>query len=47
MSNINGTIMQYFHWYVPDNGMLWNKVGFKAKELSAAGFTGIWLPPAY
>ena len=47
MLNINGTIMQYFHWYIPGNGMLWDKVKARAKELSQAGFTAIWLPPAY
>ncbi|WP_414623613.1 alpha-amylase [Calothrix sp. CCY 0018] len=47
MSNFNGTMMQYFHWYIPGDGMLWDKVGSRAKELSKAGFTAMWLPPAY
>jgi alpha-amylase len=47
MADQNGTFMQYFHWYIPDDGSLWNTVESKASELAAAGFTGIWLPPAY
>ena len=47
MSNINGTMMQYFHWYIPGDGMLWFKVGSEARELADAGFTAMWLPPAY
>ena len=39
--------MQYFHWYIPDDGTLWDKVGSRAKELAEAGFTAMWLPPAY
>ena len=47
MSNINGTMMQYFHWYTPDDGMLWDKVNARAEELAQTGFTAMWLPPAY
>ncbi|MBW4565052.1 MAG: alpha-amylase [Mojavia pulchra JT2-VF2] len=47
MAQINGTIMQYFHWYIPNDGNLWSKVEVKAAELADAGFTAIWLPPAY
>lgn len=47
MSHINGTMMQYFHWYVPNDGNLWNQVKEKAQELADAGFTALWLPPAY
>jgi alpha-amylase len=43
----NGTIIQYFHWYNPDNGTLWDEVKNNAKLLSDKGFTAIWLPPAY
>ncbi|MEO1591143.1 MAG: alpha-amylase [Cyanobacteria bacterium J06632_22] len=44
---VNGTMMQYFHWYIENDGNLWNQVGQNASELSAAGFTALWLPPAY
>ena len=43
----NGVMMQYFHWYNPADGLLWNEVRSRATELAAAGITGIWLPPAY
>ncbi|MEQ9484202.1 alpha-amylase [Coleofasciculus sp. F4-SAH-05] len=45
--SINGTIMQYFHWYIDPNLILWNDVKTKAQELADAGFTALWLPPAY
>jgi alpha-amylase len=47
MADINGTMMQYFHWYIPDRGTLWDEVKNQAKELADAGFTALWLPPAY
>ncbi len=47
MSFVNGTIMQYFHWYVPNDGSLWNQVKNQARDLADAGFTALWLPPAY
>jgi alpha-amylase len=47
MSDPNGVMMQYFHWYCPDDGSLWNQVAEKADELAKAGITSLWLPPAY
>ncbi|MDE6210248.1 MAG: alpha-amylase [Lachnospiraceae bacterium] len=44
---INGTIMQYFEWYLPNTGTLWNQVASNANDLANAGFTALWLPPAY
>ncbi|BDU51275.1 alpha-amylase [Haliovirga abyssi] len=44
---INGTMMQYFHWYYPADGSLWNKVSTEASNLSKMGITALWLPPAY
>ncbi len=46
-NNINGTMMQYFEWYLPNDGTLWNKVADNAQSLSETGFTALWLPPAY
>jgi len=43
---LNGTMMQYFHWYSPDDGSFWDEVVERAAELAQAGFTGVWLPPA-
>ncbi|MBD0345182.1 MAG: alpha-amylase [Coleofasciculus sp. Co-bin14] len=47
MVDFNGTIMQYFHWYIDPDVILWNDVNNKAKELADAGITALWLPPAY
>lgn len=47
MAFTNGTMIQYFHWYSSDKGILWDEVKTNAAELAANGFTGIWLPPAY
>jgi alpha-amylase len=43
----NGTLMQFFHWYYPGDGSLWNDLASKAEELKNVGFTALWLPPAY
>jgi alpha-amylase len=47
MSEPNGVMMQYFHWYCPEDGSLWNQVAEKAPDLAQAGITSLWLPPAY
>lgn len=47
MSDKNGVIMQYFHWYLPNDGSLWNQLAEKAEELAKSGITALWLPPAY
>ena len=47
MASLNGVMMQFFHWYNAPDGTLWNEAASRARELAAAGFTGIWLPPAY
>lgn len=47
MADLNGTIMQYFHWYVPADGTHWDTLTTQATELAQAGFTALWLPPAY
>lgn len=44
---LNGTMMQYFHWYSPSDGTHWNRLAEQASTLAAAGFTALWLPPAY
>jgi alpha-amylase len=43
----NGTMIQFFHWYTPNDGSHWNHVKDQAKKLSELGITGVWLPPAY
>jgi alpha-amylase len=47
MSELNGVMMQYFHWYSSGEGDLWRQVRDQAKELSERGVTSLWLPPAY
>lgn len=44
---INGVIIQYFQWYISPELKLWNQAKRKARELADAGFTAVWLPPAY
>ncbi|MEL7034874.1 MAG: alpha-amylase [Cyanobacteria bacterium J06592_8] len=45
--SLNGVMMQYFHWYIPADGTLWEQVKNQAQELADAGITALWLPPAY
>lgn len=47
MGKVNGVMMQYFHWYLPNDGSLWKKVSEQAKRLSDLGISALWLPPAY
>ncbi len=47
MAELNPVMMQYFHWYLPTDGTLWRQVQQQAPALAAAGFTALWLPPAY
>jgi alpha-amylase len=47
MSLTNGTMMQYFHWYLPSDGNFWKQLQENAQNLASSGFTALWLPPAY
>ncbi len=47
MSEINGVMLQYFHWFLPADGSLWRQLEGRSPELAQAGFTSLWLPPAY
>ena len=47
MKQINGTMLQYFEWYLNEPQGLWNKVKSEAEDLSNLGITSVWLPPAY
>lgn len=40
-------MMQYFQWYLPNDGKHWQRLKEEAKNLKEAGFDAIWLPPAY
>ena len=43
----NKTMMQYFEWYLPNDGLWWKRCAAKAENLAMLGITDIWLPPAY
>ena len=43
---INGTMMQYFEWYL-EPGFLWKQMRDRAADLAAEGITALWIPPAY
>jgi len=42
----NETLLQAFEWYLPVGGH-WRLLTGMAQDLAAAGFTALWLPPAY
>ncbi len=42
----NGTIIQFFHWYYPVGGKLWNHFKEQSERLASLGITAAWLPPA-
>ncbi len=44
---MNGTMMQFFHWYSDGNGQLWEEVKNQAQYLQDLGINAVWLPPAY
>jgi len=44
---MNGTMMQYFHWYYPAEDPLWIKVNHEAGRLANLGINAVWLPPAF
>ncbi|WEK33478.1 MAG: alpha-amylase [Candidatus Pseudobacter hemicellulosilyticus] len=43
----NPSLFQFFHWYYPDDGNLWNHCASQAEHLAWLGVTHVWLPPAY
>src|SRR5690349_13367199 len=43
----NGTMIQFYHWYLPTDGNFWKEVKEKAGELSQLGINAVWLPPAF
>jgi alpha-amylase len=42
----NGVIFQCFDWYMPA-GQLWQDLAARSQALAAAGFSAVWIPPAY
>ena len=47
MQALNPTVIQFFHWYFPLEGNLWNHAAAEADYLAGLGITDAWLPPAY
>ncbi|NJK28005.1 MAG: hypothetical protein HC925_05050, partial [Coleofasciculaceae cyanobacterium SM2_3_26] len=47
MADLNGVMMQYFHWHPSGGSTLWDEVRRNASQLAEVGFTALWLPPAY
>ena len=43
----NQTYMQYFDWYLDNNGLWWRHCAAKAEAMRRIGISGVWLPPAY
>ena len=46
MSSANGVMFQFFYWYTPSDGSLWNEMALKASGLASLGITSLWIPPA-
>ena len=45
--SVNRTMMQYFEWYLANDGLWWKRCAAKAENLNGIGITDVWLPPAY
>ncbi len=45
-ADLNGVMLQYFHWNLPDDGLHWNQLADESEGLFQAGFSAVWLPPA-
>lgn len=43
----NGTMFQWFHWYIEPDGNHWNFLKQEVSKLSKVGVTAFWLPPIY
>lgn len=43
---MNGVLMQYFEWDLPDDGKLWQHLAEDAEHLAEIGISHIWMPPA-
>lgn len=43
----NPTLLQTFHWYYPEGGLLWPELRANAASFNDIGINMVWLPPAY
>ncbi|MEO6948868.1 MAG: alpha-amylase [Ginsengibacter sp.] len=41
-----GVMIQYFHWYFPNDGSLWKQIKEESPRLKELGFSTAWIPPA-
>ena len=41
--SVNQTMMQYFEWYLPNDGLWWKRCAAKAKNLKDIGITSGFL----
>src|SRR5687767_3534465 len=53
-ANLNGVMLQGFHWFLKRDafpgaggGSLWRFLGDEAERLKRAGVDAVWIPPAY
>ncbi|SEM98129.1 alpha-amylase [Lihuaxuella thermophila] len=46
-TGVNGTMFQYFEWYLPNDGNHWTRLQNDAARLKSKGITAVWIPPAY
>lgn len=43
----NQALMQYFEWYLPNDGQHWNRLREAAPHLAHLGIRKVWMPPAF
>jgi alpha-amylase len=43
----NYTMLQFFGWYYPKDGSLWDRLKNEAERLKNLGIDAVWLPPAH
>lgn len=43
----NKTAIQYFEWYLPNDGQHWKRLTADAEHLANKGFSHVWMPPAF
>lgn len=44
---MNGTMMQYFEWYIDADGKHWQRLKEDAAHLHDIGITAVWIPPVF
>src|SRR6478752_4487013 len=44
---LNGTLIQFFHWYSIPGGVFWDHFKEQSPYLAKLGINAAWLPPAF